>query len=152
MSEAKAKPSAGVVHYRPEQFITAPFEILTDHLLTDGDRRMLLALCSFAIGKSVLWPSRETLALRAGIDISNVSKRVRRLVDLGWVTTKQRGKHSNKYFLHIPQRLTASPEALAASEALWARQEADATADAAYSGPFDDAGALETDEDDDLFS
>lgn len=99
------KATATVAHYRPEQYIVAPFEILTDPKLTDGDRRMLLALCSFAIAKSTLWPSRESLAERAGIDISNVSKRVRRLVDLGWVTVQQRGHRSNKYHLHLPGRL-----------------------------------------------
>lgn len=132
----KTQPKARPVHYRPDQFITAPFEILTDSELTDGDRRMLLALCSFAIGKSVVWPLRQTLADRAGIDISNVSKRVRRLIDLGWVTVRQRGQHSNRYFLHLPARL--DPNAVEQNEE-HARLEAAAAADAAYDGPLDDA-------------
>ena len=110
------KATAPIAHYRPERYIVAPFEILTDPQLTDGDRRMLLALCSFAIGKSTLWPSRESLAERADIDISNVSKRVRRLVDLGWVTVQQRGHRSNKYHLHLPERLATGDAPLTAEE------------------------------------
>lgn len=109
---AKVAKSQAVVppiqHYRKEQYIVAPFEILTDPSLTDGDRRMLLALCSFAIGKSLLWPSRQAIAERAGICITNVSKRVSRLVGFGWVTVQRRGDRSNKYFLHLPPRLTAT--------------------------------------------
>lgn len=105
----RARPTEQIQHYRADKFITAPFEILTDPMLTDGDRRMLLALCSFALGKSTLWPKRVTLAERAGIDISNVSKRVRRLVQLGWVTVQRRGHAPNVLRLHLPGRLTTPP-------------------------------------------
>ena len=33
------KATAGIAHYRPERYIVAPFEILTDPQLTDGDRK-----------------------------------------------------------------------------------------------------------------
>lgn len=103
----KTTRSAGqftVRHYRKEngKFVIAPVEILTDRRLTDADRRMLLALMLFARGKSAVWPSRETLAEFAGINVGNVSKRVRRLIELDWVTRRRRGCVSNLYELHLP--------------------------------------------------
>jgi hypothetical protein len=107
----KRKSPEVIQHYDPKRYIIVPFESLTDKSLTDGDRRMLTVLCSFLLGKSHLWASRAALAERAGIDESNVSKRVRRLADLGWVTVHRRGQATNLMEVHIPERLKQPQDA-----------------------------------------
>jgi len=88
--------------------LIAPLEALTDALLTDPERRVLLALFSYR-GKNTdtVWPRLETLSERANIkDKTRVSKLTTSLVEKGWLTKKKRGfTGGNVYTLIVPARL-----------------------------------------------
>ncbi len=89
-------------------FIVAPIEVLTDDMLTDPERRVLLALFSFR-GKdtNTVWPSLNAIAERAHInDLARVSKITSSLASKGWLTKKKRGfTGCNEYSLCVPDRL-----------------------------------------------
>lgn len=88
--------------------LVAPLEALTDTLLSDPERRVLLALFSFR-GKdtNTVWPSIESIADRANInDHTRVSKLTAALAGKGWLTKKKRGfTGCNEYKLEVPARL-----------------------------------------------
>ncbi|MFA5387723.1 MAG: helix-turn-helix domain-containing protein, partial [Candidatus Paceibacterota bacterium] len=91
--------------------LIAPLEALTDALLSDPERRVLLSLFSFR-GKNTntVWPSVESIAERANInDHTRVSKLTASLASKGWLTKKKRGfTGGNEYKLDVPARLDTS--------------------------------------------
>lgn len=93
--------------------LIAPLEALTDAMLTEPERRVLLALFSFR-GKNTntVWPSLETLSKRAIIkDKTRVSKLTKSLVTKGWLTKKRRGfTGGNVYTLMFPARLESGAQ------------------------------------------
>jgi hypothetical protein len=93
--------------------LIAPLEALTDALLTDPERRVLLALFSYR-GKNTdtVWPSVESLSKRANIkDKTRVSKLTKSLANKGWLTKKKRGfTGGNVYTLIVPERLERGVE------------------------------------------
>lgn len=91
--------------------LVAPLEALTDKLLTDTERRVLLALFSFrSKSTNVVWPSTASIAERANIsDIPRVSKITSSLADKGWLTKKKKGfTGCNEYRLTFPERLNTN--------------------------------------------
>lgn len=91
--------------------LVAPLEALTDKLLTDTERRVLLALFSFRSKSSnVVWPSTASIAERANIgDIPRVSKITSSLAEKGWLTKKKKGfTGCNEYRLTFPERLNTN--------------------------------------------
>lgn len=88
--------------------LVAPLEALTDPLLSDPERRVLLSLFSFrGRDTNVVWPSTESLAERANInDKTWISKITKSLCEKGWLEKKKRGfSGGNQYTLHVPDRL-----------------------------------------------
>lgn len=94
--------------------LIAPLEALTDELLSDPERRVLLALFSFR-GKTteLVWPSTEEIAGRANIkDKTWISKLTKSLSEKGWLEKRKRGfTGGNEYKLKLPARFCedASP-------------------------------------------
>ena len=89
--------------------IIAPLEALTDHRLTDTERRVLLALYSFRNkNANTVWPSLESLAARAQIkDVPRISKITKSLAEKGWLTKRKRGfTGCNAYSLTHPSEAT----------------------------------------------
>ncbi len=95
--------------------LIAPIEALTDSLLSDPERRVLLALYSWR-GKTTntVWPSLGEIGLRANIsDLTRISKITASLADKGWLTKKKRGfTGCNEYTLTFPERLDNEPSNL----------------------------------------
>ena len=89
--------------------LVAPLEALTDSLLSDPERRVLLALFSYR-GKvtELVFPSLEALAERSNInDKTRVSKVTTSLAKKGWLTKKKKGfTGCNQYTMCMPERLT----------------------------------------------
>lgn len=92
--------------------LIAPLEALTDPLLTDPERRVLLSLFSFR-GKdtNTVWPSITAIAERANIaDQTRVSKLTASLASKGWLTKRKKGfTGCNEYKLEVPSRLDETP-------------------------------------------
>ena len=86
----------------------APLEALTDSLLSDPERRVLLALFSWR-GKATntVWPSMSEIGERANIsDLTRISKITTSLAAKGWLTKKKKGfTGCNEYCLTFPDRL-----------------------------------------------
>ena len=93
--------------------LVAPLEALTDRLLTDQERRVLMALFSFR-GKdtNTVWPSIDSIAERAAInDIPRISKITKSLEEKGWLSKKRKGfTGCNQYTLMFPERLKNEQE------------------------------------------
>ena len=89
--------------------LVAPLEALTDSLLSDPERRVLLALFSYR-GKvtELVFPSLDALAARSNInDKTRVSKITTSLAKKGWLTKKKKGfTGCNQYTMCMPERLT----------------------------------------------
>ena len=89
--------------------LIAPLEALTDSLLSDPERRVLLALFSYR-GKvtELVFPSLEALSERSNIsDKTRVSKITTSLAKKGWLTKKKKGfTGCNQYTMCMPERLT----------------------------------------------
>lgn len=69
-----------------EPFTTLPLGALLDDRLNKIDLRVLLALASWRMRQhSVVWPTRQEIADRCGIHVSNVSRTTARLERYGWV-------------------------------------------------------------------
>ena len=89
--------------------LVAPLEALTDSLLSDPERRVLLALFSYR-GKvtELVFPSLDALAERSNInDKTRVSKITTSLAKKGWLTKKKKGfTGCNQYTMCMPERLT----------------------------------------------
>jgi hypothetical protein len=89
--------------------LIAPLEALTDSLLSDPERRVLLALFSYR-GKvtELVFPSLDALAERSNIkDKTRVSKITTSLAKKGWLTKKKKGfTGCNQYTMCMPERLT----------------------------------------------
>jgi len=93
----------------PPNYLFAPLEALTDSLLSDPERRVLLALFSFRDKTTnTVWPSIASIAERANIkDKTWVSKITTSLADKGWLYKKKRGfTGCNSYALLFPERLS----------------------------------------------
>lgn len=90
-------------------YLIAPLEALTDPMLTDPERRVLLSLFSFRGRETnTVWPSIMSISERANInDHTRVSKLTSSLANKGWLTKKKRGfTGGNEYSLVVPGRLT----------------------------------------------
>ena len=89
--------------------LVAPLEALTDSLLSDPERRVLLALFSYR-GKvtELVFPSLEALSERSNInDKTRISKITTSLAKKGWLTKKKKGfTGCNQYTMCMPERLT----------------------------------------------
>ena len=89
--------------------LVAPLEALTDSLLSDPERRVLLALFSYR-GRvtELVFPSLEALSERSNIsDKTRVSKITTSLAKKGWLTKKKKGfTGCNQYTMCMPERLT----------------------------------------------
>ena len=89
--------------------LVAPLEALTDAMLSDPERRVLLALFSYR-GKvtELVFPSLEALSERSNIsDKTRISKITTSLAKKGWLTKKKRGfTGCNQYTMCMPERLT----------------------------------------------
>lgn len=73
--------------------LVAPLEALTDSLLSDPERRVLLALFSYR-GKvtELVFPSLDALSERSNInDKTRISKITTSLAKKGWLTKKKKG-------------------------------------------------------------
>jgi len=91
--------------------LVAPCEALTDALLSDPERRVLLALFSFR-GRvtELVFPSLEALAQRSLIkDKTRVSKITTSLSKKGWLVKKKKGfTGCNQYKMCLPERLIST--------------------------------------------
>lgn len=90
-------------------FALSPLSAISDRRLGDADRRVLLSLFSFRSNAHdfVVWPSRQRIGERAGIQaVDRISRILTKLERLGWIERRQR-RGSNIY------RLTDRPAALA---------------------------------------
>lgn len=56
-----------------------------------GELLVLLALADFANDEGVAWPSMETIASRARMEVRSTRRVIRRLEEKGWLTVKEGG-------------------------------------------------------------
>lgn len=86
-------------------FAIVPIEVLLDQRLTFWQMRVLIALLSFrAKNTDTVWPKRETLSMRCGMHVSNISKATSELCELGWLTKAGCGGKSTptRYKITVP--------------------------------------------------
>ena len=84
--------------------LVSPLAALVDARLSHPERMVLLALYSYLGKARTVYPSREQLCLRSGINsIQRISVMTSRLVELGWLVKRKRGwTGRNQYYLQIP--------------------------------------------------
>ncbi|MBF0454022.1 MAG: helix-turn-helix domain-containing protein [Magnetococcales bacterium] len=89
------------------QFAQIPIGALLDQRLAASGFRVLTALFSFASReRPVCWPSRATLAERAGVSLARVSVITRQLEELGWLKRESGGGRStSRYHMRVPPHL-----------------------------------------------
>ncbi len=88
--------------------LVSPLAALVDARLSHPERMVLLALYSYLGKARTVYPSREQLCLRSGINsIQRISVMTSRLVELGWLVKRKRGwTGRNQYYLQIPMYMT----------------------------------------------
>lgn len=94
-------------------FSIVPIEVNLDPRLSLQDIRVLIALLSFRDKTTNLcWPSREKLAERCRMHISNISYTTSRLEQFGWVTKHGKGGYSKatRYEMHVPDLTTVAEQ------------------------------------------
>ena len=87
--------------------LVSPLAALVDVRLSHPERMVLLALYSYLGKARSVYPSREQLCLRSGINsIQRISVMTSRLVELGWLVKRKRGwTGRNQYYLQIPMHM-----------------------------------------------
>lgn len=90
----------------PDVFSIVPIECCMDKRLTLKQFRVLVAILSFrSKNTDLVWPSRNALADRTGMLITNISAATRELVDLGWLVKIGNGGRSmaTRYRVTVPE-------------------------------------------------
>ncbi|MEX0756119.1 MAG: helix-turn-helix domain-containing protein [Actinomycetota bacterium] len=96
-----------------------PVDVAADRRLIDSDRRVMIALCSFANKRRQAYPSQAAIAERSGLSVSTVGRSLKRLSVAGWVSWSHHYKlvdgkkirGSNLYTVHGPDSPShAAPE------------------------------------------
>ena len=84
--------------------LVTPLATLVDDRLSHPERMVLLALYSYLGKARSVYPSREQLCHRSGINsIQRISVMTSRLVELGWLVKRKQGwTGRNQYYLQIP--------------------------------------------------
>ena len=84
--------------------LVSPLAALVDVRLSHPERMVLFALYSYQGKARSVYPSREQLCHRSGINsIQRISVMTSRLVKLGWLVKQKRGwTGRNQYYLQIP--------------------------------------------------
>jgi hypothetical protein len=84
--------------------LVSPLAALVDVRLSHPERMVLLALYSYLGKARSVYPSREQLCHRSGINsIQRISVMTSRLVKLGWLVKQKKGwTGRNQYYLQIP--------------------------------------------------
>jgi hypothetical protein len=84
--------------------LVSPLAALVDNRLSHPERMVLLALYSYLGKARSVYPSREQLCHRSGINsIQRISVMTSRLVKLGWLAKRKQGwTGRNQYYLQIP--------------------------------------------------
>ena len=84
--------------------LVSPLAALVDNRLSHSERMVLFALYSYLGKARSVYPSREQLCHRSGINsIQRISVMTSRLVKLGWLVKQKRGwTGRNQYYLQIP--------------------------------------------------
>ena len=84
--------------------LVSPLAALVDIRLSHPERMVLFALYSYMGKARSIYPSREQLCHRSGINsIQRISVMTSRLVELGWLVKQKRGwTGRNQYYLQIP--------------------------------------------------
>lgn len=71
-----------------------------DSDLPSTDKMVLLCLCNFANDTGDCWPSISTLVKKTGLSERTVQRAIRRLIDAGILTIKERSGTSTNYRIH----------------------------------------------------
>lgn len=98
-----------MAHNEVHCFSIVPIEVNLDARLNLKDIRVLIALLSFRDKTTNLcWPSREKMAERCRMHVSDISHATTRLVGFGWLTKTGKGGYSKAsvYQLHVPDLTT----------------------------------------------
>lgn len=84
--------------------LVTPLAALVDKRLSHPERMVLLTLYSYLGKAGSVYPSREQLSDRSGINsIQRISVMTSRLVELGWLVKQKKGwTGRNQYYLQIP--------------------------------------------------
>ena len=84
--------------------LVTPLAALVDERLSHPERMVLLALYSYLGKARSVYPSREQLSDRSGINsIQRISVMTPHLVELGWLVKQKKGwTGRNQYYLQIP--------------------------------------------------
>jgi hypothetical protein len=84
--------------------LVSPLAALVDLRLSHPERMVLLALYSYQGKARSVYPSREQLCHRSGVNsIQRISVMTSRLVKLGWLAKRKQGwTGRNQYYLQIP--------------------------------------------------
>jgi hypothetical protein len=84
--------------------LVSPLAALIDDRLSHPERMVLLALYSYQGKAGSVYPSREQLSGRSGINsIQRISVMTSRLVEFGWLVKQKKGwTGRNQYYLQIP--------------------------------------------------
>ncbi|MBN8477747.1 MAG: helix-turn-helix domain-containing protein [Burkholderiales bacterium] len=85
-----------------KRYFCVPVEALTSGQLSHAEFCVLAALASFVFKEDRVFPSRTTLAARAGVEETNVSRITTKLQALGWLTKTRKGYRRVEYTLHLP--------------------------------------------------
>jgi hypothetical protein len=90
-------------------FSLVPIEIAFDKRLSLTHIRVLIALLSFRTRETdVIFPKRETLAIRCGLPLCKISTATTDLVGLGWLEKHGSGGRSSptQYKVKVPREIT----------------------------------------------
>lgn len=89
-------------------------EALAFSAASDGAVRLYTVLARHADDEGLSYPARSRLAKLCGCSVDSVDRRIRELVDGGWLVVEPRkddgGQRSNHYrVLRVPSRTSAAP-------------------------------------------
>jgi hypothetical protein len=87
----------------PGGYFMVPRAMCYDDRLTHPDKCLLISIASFIFKEDSVFPSRERLNSMTGMGSANISRRTKRLVELGWLSKDGVPGGKMTYTLHVPQ-------------------------------------------------
>lgn len=86
-------------------FSIVPIELIQDKRLAFRHTKVMIAILSFrGRNTDLVWPSREKIAERCGMDVNRISAVTTELVELGWLQKEGDGGRSRpcRYWVTVP--------------------------------------------------
>jgi hypothetical protein len=87
---------------RSGSYFSLPRVLMFDDRLSHADFRLLVAIASFVMKEDRVFPSRATLGRYTGTDVTNISRRTKKLEEYGWLVKDGVVGQRMHYTLQVP--------------------------------------------------